>query len=117
MKLQVDVPLPMLLAALSVPSKVAPSKNCTLPVDAALPLAAWTIAVKVTESPYLDVFAMELEETEVVVATVAGSMLLIVSTAVMGVPRLPPAPAELRVRLIVSLLSWTLSLVIETVNV
>ena len=67
--LHVDVPVPVLLATLSVPSEVIPSKNSTLPVGAALPLGALTIAVKVTEFPYVDV--LELEKTVVLVTALA----------------------------------------------
>ena len=64
--LQVDVPIPVLLATLSVPSEVSPSKNSTLPVGAADPLTALTIAVKVTASPYVEGFGLPV--TAVVVA-------------------------------------------------
>ena len=70
--LQLDVPVPVLLATLSVPSEIAPSKNSTLPVGAALPLEAVTIAVNVTALPYVDVLA--LDETVVVVEVEAGAL-------------------------------------------
>ena len=76
--LQVDVQLPVLLATLSVPSNVAPSKNCTLPSGAVVPLAAVTTAVKVTALPYVEGFALDV--TLVVVATRLTKLKLFVAS-------------------------------------
>ena len=68
MKLQVENPDPVLSAEVSVPSEINPSKNSTLlPVGAAVPLPAVTVAVNVTACPYVE--GLGLAVTAVVVVT------------------------------------------------
>src|SRR5439155_20937412 len=81
--------LPLSVMPEHVPIAVPPSLNVTVPTPLGLPPVAVTVAVNVTESPYVLGFAPLVRETVVVVARVLVVKWAYASEALPPLPDLP----------------------------